>query len=162
MVGGLSELQSQVEEAQLATRHIPSVRWFGRHRCQAGFEDLGKPMIRDAEVRPALRTYLEQQESARPDTILIEELGLCQGRARIDLATVSGVLHGYEIKSPRDRLNRLASQAATYSRVLDLVTLVVGAKHLKAALQLVPRWWGVLLVRDEYRGSLGRSVSPCR
>ena len=83
-------------------------------------------MIRDAEVRPALRTYLEQQESARPDTILIEELGLCQGRARIDLATVSGVLHGYEIKSPRDRLSRLASQAATYCRVLDRVTLVVG------------------------------------
>ena len=76
-------------------------------------------MIRDAEVRPALRTYLEQQELAHPDTLLIEELGLCQGQARIDLATVSGVLHGYEIKSNRDRLTRLASQAATYSRVLD-------------------------------------------
>ena len=98
-------------------------------------------------MRPALRTYLEQQELAHPDTLLIEELGLCQGQARIDLATVSGVLHGYEIKSNRDRLTRLASQAATYSRVLDRVTLVVGPKHIEAALQLVPGWWGVLLVR---------------
>ena len=114
---------------------------------------------RDAEVRPALREYLEQQELASSDATLIEELGLCQGRARIDLATVSGVLHGYEIKSNRDRLSRLASQAATYCRVLDRVTLVVGSKHIKAALRLVPRWWGVLLVRG---GSSGVSLDPFR
>ena len=68
------------------------------------------------------------------------------------LATVGGILHGYEIKSPRDRLTRLASQAATYSRVLDRVTLVVGPRHTEAALRLVPRWWGVLLVRGSAKG----------
>ena len=109
---------------------------------------------RDVGVRPALRSYLDQQELLRSDTVLIEELGLCQGLARIDLATVSGVLHGYEIKSNRDRLSRLASQAETYSRVFDHVTLVVGTKHMKAALQLVPRWWGVLLVRGDIEGVL--------
>ncbi|MYA64094.1 MAG: sce7726 family protein [Gemmatimonadetes bacterium] len=114
---------------------------------------------RDVGVRPALRAYLDQQQLACPDTILIEELGLCQGLARIDLATVSGVLHGYEIKSNRDRLSRLASQAETYSRVFDRVTLVVGTKHLKAALQLVPRWWGVLLVRGDIEGV---SLNPFR
>ncbi len=106
-----------------------------------------QPPIRDAEVRPALRRYLQQEESAYSNTLVIEELGLCQGQARIDLLTVSGVLHGYEIKSNRDRLTRLASQAATYSRVLDRVTLVVCPRHVEAALQLVPNWWGVLLVR---------------
>ena len=105
------------------------------------------PPIRDAEVRPALRRYLRRDKSAYADTLLIEELGLCQGQARIDLLTVSGLLHGYEIKSNRDRLTRLASQAATYSRVLDRVTLVVCPRHIRAALQLVPKWWGVLLVR---------------
>lgn len=69
---------------------------------------------RDMGVRPALWAYLDRQELASPDTTLIEELGLCQGLARIDLATVGGVLHGYEIKSNRDRLSRLASQAETY------------------------------------------------
>ena len=114
---------------------------------------------RDVGVRPALREYLEQHELARSDATLIEELGLCQGRARIDLATVSGVLHGYEIKSDRDRLSRLSSQAAIYSRVLDRVTLVVGSKHIKAALRLVPRWWGVLLTRA---GSNGVCLEPRR
>ena len=143
---------------------------------QAGFEDPGgpeesiltearpkcptpEPVLRDAEVRPALRKYLERQNLAGSETLMIEELGLCQGLARIDLATVGGVLHGYEIKSPRDRLTRLASQAATYSRVLDRVTLVVGVKHIKAALRLVPRWWGVLLVRG---GIEGVALDPFR
>lgn len=114
---------------------------------------------RDAGVRPALRRYLDQQALACPETVLIEELGLCQGRARIDLATVGGVLHGYEIKSNGDRLSRLASQAETYGRVFDRVTLVVGAKHVTAALRLVPRWWGVLLVRG---GIEGVSLDPLR
>lgn len=119
-----------------------------------------KPIGRDAEVRPALRAYLEQQELASSDATLIEELGLCQGRVRIDLATVSGVLHGYEIKSNRDRLSRLSSQSATYSRVLDRVTLVVGSKHINAALRLVPRWWGVLLVRAGSNGVTLASFRP--
>ena len=106
-----------------------------------------KPVVGDAQVRPALRAYLKQRQLAGSDTLVVEELGLCQGRARIDLATVSGILHGYEIKSPRDRLTRLASQAATYSRVLDRVTLVVSPRHVEAALRLIPTWWGVLLVR---------------
>ena len=115
---------------------------------EAGTESLVREApIRDAEVRPALRRYLERKQSANPNMLLIEELGLCQGQARIDLLTVSGVLHGYEIKSNRDRLTRLASQAETYSRVLDRVTLVVCPRHFEAALQLVPKWWGVLLVR---------------
>ena len=104
-------------------------------------------VIRDAQVRPALRAYLKQRQLTGPNTLVVEELGLCQGRARIDLATVGGILHGYEIKSPRDRLTRLASQAATYSRVLDRVTLVVSPRHIEAALRLIPKWWGVLLVR---------------
>ena len=114
---------------------------------------------RDVGVRPALREYLERQELASSDATLIEEMGLCQGRVRIDLATVSSVLHGYEIKANRDRLSRLSSQAATYNRVLDHVTLVVDFKHLKAALRLVPQWWGVLLVRV---GIEGVSLDPFR
>ena len=114
---------------------------------------------RDMEVRPALREYLERKELAGSNATLIEELGLCQGRVRIDLATVSSVFHGYEIKSNRDRLVRLSSQAAIYNRVLDRVTLVVGSRHIKAALRLVPQWWGVLLVRA---GIEGVSLDPWR
>lgn len=117
-------------------------------------------VIRDAEVRPALRTYLQKEESAYSSALVIEELGLCQGRARIDLLTVSGVLHGYEIKSNRDRLTRLASQAATYGRVLDRVTLVACPQHVDAALQLVPVWWGVLVIRGSVEAVTLDSIRP--
>lgn len=116
--------------------------------------------IRDAEVRPALRKYLRQEESASSSTLVIEELGLCQGQARIDLLTVSRVLHGYEIKSNRDRLTRLASQAATYGRVLDRVTLVACPQHVDAALQLVPVWWGVLVIRGSVEAVSLDSIRP--
>ena len=111
-----------------------------------------EPVVGEAQVRAALRAYLKQRQCADPDTLVVEELGLCQGRVRIDLATVNGILHGYEIKSPRDRLTRLASQAEIYNRVLDRATLVVGPRHVESALQLIPKWWGVLLVRGGTRG----------
>ncbi len=104
-------------------------------------------LIRDAEVRPALRAFLRQTHTTYRDTRVIEEVGLCRGQARIDFLAVSSVLHGYEIKSSRDRLTRLASQAATYSRVLDRVTLVVSPRHIEGALELIPKWWGVILIR---------------
>lgn len=46
------------------------------------------------------------------------------------------------------------------SRVFDRVTLVVGTKHVKAGLQLVPRWWGVLLVRGGIEGALLDPLRP--
>jgi hypothetical protein len=81
-----------------------------------------------------------------PDTRFIEELGLCRGQVRIDLAVVNGVLHGYEIKSDRDRLDRLSSQAEVYGMVVDCATIVVGPRHLEEVLRMVPDWWGVLQV----------------
>ena len=175
-VGGLTSLDQFGQGRLAVVFSVPDSEALAalvqRRRRQARLEDAGgpaellvteagtksqtrEPPIRDAEVRPALRRYLRREKSAYPSMLLIEELGLCQGQARIDLLTVSGVLHGYEIKSNRDRLTRLASQAATYSRVLDRVTLVVCPQHIEAALQLVPKWWGVLLVR----GSVGLSRS---
>ena len=131
--------------------HLPS---------QATKSQIRDPALRDAEVRPALRQHLRQEASASSSTLVIEELGLCQGQARIDLLTVSGVLHGYEIKSNRDRLTRLASQAATYGRVLDRVTLVACPQHVDAALQLVPDWWGVLVIRGRVEAVTLDSIRP--
>jgi hypothetical protein len=78
--------------------------------------------------------------------VILDELGVCRGQVRVDLAVVNGSLQGYEIKSDRDSLRRLGRQAEIYSRVFDRVTLVVGACHLSAALEIVPSWWGVLWV----------------
>jgi len=101
----------------------------------------------DAEIRPALRMHLHVRYLREAGTVVLEELGLCRGQVRVDLAVVNGILHGYEIKSDRDSLRRLAGQVDLYGRVLDRATLVVGRRHLTEVLDIVPEWWGVLLVQ---------------
>lgn len=98
--------------------------------------------MRDADVRSALRMYLDEQHGDDPETLTVDELALC-GQVRIDVAVVNGSLAGYELKSERDTLRRLPNQASVYSRVFDEVTLVVARKHSDAAAPIVPTWWGL-------------------
>ena len=101
--------------------------------------------MRDIDIR---RTLLADQRlrSADPDTRVVEELGLCQGLARVDLAVVNGTIHGYEIKSEKDTLARLPHQAELYCRVLDYVTIVTARAHAHKIRKAVPRWWGLWVV----------------
>lgn len=97
-------------------------------------------------IRTSLHRRLINQHQNEEGTVLIEELGLCQGSARIDLAVVGGQLHGYEIKSERDSLRRLSAQVDLYSKVFDRVTLVCSDRHVSRSLDLVPSWWEVLQI----------------
>lgn len=112
----------------------------------------------DTEVRTVLRAQLQARWAGCSDTRLIEELGLCGGRTRIDLAVVNGVFHGYEIKSDRDRLHRLPTQAEIYGRVVDRATIVVGSTHLDDALRIVPSWWGIVRIDGDSSGAFLHTV----
>ncbi len=100
-------------------------------------------MMRDIDIRRALRTEMKYRHAGETDTLIVEELGMCQGVARVDLAVVNGSVHGYEIKSERDTLIRLPSQSDIYSQALEFVTIVAAAHHLAQIRTLVPRWWGI-------------------
>lgn len=97
----------------------------------------------DKDVRLAVKNKVLKDHINDPSTLVIDELGLDYGRNRIDIAVVNGELHGYELKSDSDTLKRLPSQAICYSAVMDKVTLVVGEKHAKEAIEMVPDWWGI-------------------
>jgi len=99
--------------------------------------------MRDADIRQVLRQQLDRNFKNDDATFIIEELGLCRGTVRVDIAVVNGALKGYEIKSDRDTLTRLSAQAATYSRIFDTMTVVVAERHLSMAQALVPVWWGI-------------------
>lgn len=101
----------------------------------------------DREIRSALLESLRAAHADDDDVALLEELGLCRGGVRIDVTVVNGSLHGYEIKSDRDSLRRLTRQVALYSAVLDRATLVVGERHVREAIELVPPWWEVVLAK---------------
>lgn len=97
----------------------------------------------DAEIRQALCKRLDAHFGSDEGTIIVEELGLCRGTVRVDVAVVNGLLRGYEIKSDRDTLVRLSSQAEVYNRVFDRMAIVVAERHLRSVYTLVPSWWGI-------------------
>ena len=102
----------------------------------------------DPEIRAALLDRLHRLHDDERDIVFIEELGLCRGQVFVDVTVVNGILHGYEIKSDRDSLRRLAGQASFYGGVLDRATLVVGPRHAAAAVAAVPSWWGILIAES--------------
>ncbi|WP_431854362.1 sce7726 family protein [Azospirillum sp.] len=106
--------------------------------------------MRDADVRRVLRAEIDAAHAADHDTRVVEELALEHGTSRVDIAVINGEIHGYEIKSERDTLERLPKQIELYSLVLDKVTLVVGARHLSHAQEIIPPWWGIRVA--ELRG----------
>src|SRR3990172_9569406 len=96
------------------------------------------PSLADSDIRPALKALLSGRHSKERGTFILDELGICRGQVRVDIAVVNGIVHGYEIKSDRDSLRRLGAQVDLYGKVLNRATLVVGQRHLKEALDVVP------------------------
>jgi hypothetical protein len=116
--------------------------------------------MRDPEIRRRLRQHLEDEFGDDPTALILDELGVCCGRVRADMAVVNGELKGFEIKSDQDTLFRLRSQASLYCRVFDTVSLVVASKHLKKARKIVPHWWGILLAEE--KGDAGFRIRKYR
>jgi hypothetical protein len=108
----------------------------------------------DTIIREVLVDQLRREYAANPEYRVIPELGLWHGAARIDVAVVNGVLHGFEIKSDRDTLARLPEQREAYNSVFDQVTLIVGSKHFVDAFKMVPEWWGIQTAHMSEDGSV--------
>lgn len=101
----------------------------------------------DLIIRSALKEVLEKRHAKDEKARIIEELGIQHGTARVDIAVVNGTLHGYEIKSDRDTLQRLPEQMDAFNSVFDKMTLVVGKTHLYEAINMVPDWWGITVAK---------------
>lgn len=114
--------------------------------------------MRDLDVRQALHSKVLKAHRNEPDTLVVDELGLCQGVSRVDVAVVNGQIHGYEIKSEKDTLDRLPEQVRIYGGVLDKVTLVAAEKHVDRARGIVPPWWGITVAVQGKRGAIRFSV----
>lgn len=103
--------------------------------------------MREAEIKIALTHHLTGGIS---DTAFhfLEELELNGGEIRADLVYAMD-MHCYEIKSETDSLTRLVGQGSRYARAFDQVTLVTAECHLKKAMQMLPQWWGVMVVPSD-------------
>lgn len=104
----------------------------------------------------AIRTALVMNLRSRLQggEVLVEELGVEHGAARIDVALVSNHLIGFEIKSDFDNLDRLARQMHTYHRIFDSLTIVTTMAYSAQVEALLPRWWGIFLAAPSEDGGV--------
>jgi len=110
--------------------------------------------MNEYQLRIALKRKILGHYLRDPETLILEELGLRHGAARIDVVVVNSILHGFELKSDREALVGLPTKERIYNSLLDRVTLVVGCRHAYKAMQIVPKWWGVKLAEMGQRGAI--------
>jgi hypothetical protein len=88
------------------------------------------------------------------DTLVLHELGLSHGSSRVDIAIINGHIRAMEIKAEADTLERLPRQVAAYGQVVDRATLIASERHLPAAFEFLPEWWGVVSARRAANGAI--------
>ncbi len=108
----------------------------------------------DADIRSALHRQRLQHHKSRPGTLVIDELGLAHARGRVDVAVINGCIHGYEIKSARDNLDRLGNQLDVYKATLQRLTIVAACRHLPKVLTEAPDWCGLIEAEQGPRGGI--------
>ena len=100
--------------------------------------------MRDFEIRTHLKTSILKKYYSDINSKVVEELNLPVAKARIDLAVINGYLHGFEIKSASDTLQRLPSQLIAYSKVFDYLSIITEDKYHHKVINILPDWKSVV------------------
>lgn len=103
-----------------------------------------KQYTNDLMIRKAMYNRLSNIQKYDPSTIIIPEVEICMGYSRADIMMVNGILHGFEIKSDRDTLERLKYQIGYYEQVFEKITIVTGEKFCSEIDKIVPGYWGIM------------------
>lgn len=101
--------------------------------------------LKDKEIRELLLNQLYLEYKDDQDTAIINELGINYGASRVDVAVVNGMMHGFEIKSESDNLNRLPRQMEYYNEIFERMTIVIAPCHLAEVKEMIPDWWGIMI-----------------
>ncbi|MDT4847898.1 hypothetical protein FQZ97_819740 [compost metagenome] len=114
------------------------------------------PVLRDREIREALRLHLARRTPA--PARVIEELGVHNGNAKADLVAVYREMHCFEIKGATDSIRRLTRQASFFDQTFPKVTLVTTENHLSWCLRHLPSYWGIIVATCARHGIALRYV----
>lgn len=110
-------------------------------------------MIKDYQIRKRKIDILDRKYDGTSYRI-IEEFVISDGLARADIAVVNGHLHGYEIKSDLDTLERLENQIIQYDATFEKNTIIVGKKFKDSIQDYVPNHWGIELAYENKFGNV--------
>src|SRR6185437_2266278 len=101
--------------------------------------------VSEHDIRTFIKAQIPRWVRNHSQTFLVEEMEVCSGRARIDLALITDHLIGIEIKGPKDDVTRLPGQVKAYSQCFDQVVLVAHENLASKAISLIPEWWGIVV-----------------
>jgi len=101
------------------------------------------------QIRSDIRAQLPSFFPSACEARLVEEMEICTGKARADMAVITDRLIGIEIKGPQDNLSRLPNQVGQYSKCFDQVVLIVHEILARDAIRIIPRWWGIVVGADK-------------
>jgi hypothetical protein len=101
-------------------------------------------MMTEAVVRHSLRK--EMLALAPSIAEVVYEFWVPRSHERADVAVISTTIEGFEIKTERDTLKRLPRQAEAYTRIFDRCHAVLAHRHVDKAMEILPPWWGVLVI----------------
>lgn len=102
-------------------------------------------MLREADVRDLiLRDVLGDLDQSE----VVYEFWIPGSNVRADLVALTPTMRAFEIKTDRDTLRRLPSQARAYQCVFDTCCAVVAPRHLGAVAQTLPKSWGLYVVGE--------------
>lgn len=119
--------------------------------------------MNEAQIKKALYDFeLTRLCMEDPSTRIVDEFCILGGKVRVDVSAINGQLHGYEIKSASDNLDRLPRQQDYYNKVFDRITLVADEKHVEKAVKIVPPFWGLIAARSTPDGVVLREIWPAR
>lgn len=105
--------------------------------------------MRDFDIRQLLKDTKLSKFIADPHSKVVHELKLPIAQARIDMAVINGSLHGYEIKSAADTLNRLPRQVEAYTKVFDYLSIVTEGKYYQKIIDTTPDWISVYICKEK-------------
>jgi hypothetical protein len=80
------------------------------------------------------------------------------GNCKIDMVIFNGSSVAYEIKSERDRLDRLEMQVNFCQKVFERVFVVAGENHIRAVKTIVPSGVGILKLSKRFQLSTVRDA----
>ena len=119
--------------------------------------------LNEAQIKKSLYEFeLARLCQDDPSTRIVEEFCILGGKVRVDVSAINGQLHGYEIKSAVDKLDRLPRQQQFYNKIFDRITLVADEKHVVEAVKIVPPFWGLIAARSTPEGVVLREIWPAR
>ena len=153
---GKSPLFSRLVRAASLTDSIDPTSSI-RHVFDVAFRFLAQREFRHEYVYKAAIAHkvLLGTHSLRTASMLSEyRVGACKA----DVVILNGTSTVYEIKSERDRLDRLQTQIPEYLKVFASVNVISGENHVRAVLDRVPTEVGVMVLTERFRISTIREA----